>query len=86
MMRWEKGDSGFESNNVVVAEDSVEDNVPLGPGVLLGHVVNMLAATLARFGVSSAAVALTMALLIATVLFTVFSGDASALGQWCRKC
>lgn len=86
MMRWNKGDAGFENKNLVVTEASVDDEVQMGPGLLLGHVVNMLAATLARFGVSSVAVALTMALLIATVLFTVFSGDAAALGQWCRKC
>lgn len=86
MMRWNKGDAGFENKNLVVTENSVEDDEQMGPGMLLGHVVNMLAATLARFGVSSVAVALTMALLIATVLFTVFSGDAAAFGQWCRKC
>jgi hypothetical protein len=86
MMRWNKGDAGFENKNLVVTEVASEDDEQMGPGLLLGHVVNMLAATLARFGVSSVAVALTMALLIATVLFTVFTGDAAALGQWCRKC
>ena len=85
MMRWNKGDAGFEVKDRVSAESTTDDD-QFGPGMLLGHVVNALATTLARFGVTSVAVALTMAFLIATVLFTFFAGDAVALGQWCRKC
>lgn len=85
MMRWNKGDTGFEIKERSAVVSGEGDDGP-GTGVLLNHLIETLAATLARVGVTSVAVVVTMALLIATVLFGLVAGDAVALGQWCRKC
>lgn len=85
MMRWNSGDTGFDTKVVEVRESS-KDDVRIDPGALFNHVVESLAATLTRTGVTSVAVALTVAILIATIVLGLTAGDVAAMGHFCSKC
>ncbi|MDQ3695897.1 MAG: hypothetical protein M3464_20090 [Chloroflexota bacterium] len=85
MMRWNMGDTGFEVEKNDVSVSAVSGDRSESSS-LFGYVVESVATTLARIGVSSVVVAVLVALVIATVVFGFSSDEASALGQWCMKC
>lgn len=85
MMRWNMGDTGFEVEKRDASVSAVSDDRS-EPSTLLGYVVETVAATLTRIGVSSVVVAVVVALVIATVVFGFSADEAAALGQWCMKC
>lgn len=85
MLRWNMDMSGVEVNDAEAAI-AVAGEDRLAPGVLFNHVVELLAMTLSRIGVTSAAAVVAIAILVATVLLGVTATDAAALGQFCSKC
>lgn len=85
MMQWKKGDTGFEVEERA-ADVAVEAEERFGPGVLIDHLLRTLVVSLSRAGITSLALMVVMAVLIATVLFGLSGDEAVALGQWCRKC
>lgn len=84
MMRWNSGDTGFDAKVMKVSESKSDER--FAPGALFNHVVETLAVTLTRTGVTSVTVAVAVAILIATVVLGMTTSDAAALGQFCSRC
>ena len=83
MMKWTKGDTGFETkNSAPVAEMTPE--APMGPGLLFAQVIQSLTMALSRVGVTSLVLVIMVAVLVATVVFGLTANEAAAVGGWCR--
>ena len=85
MMRWTKGDTGFDVKDVnPVIEDTSDER--LAPGLLFAQVIQTLATAFSRAGVTSLMLVIMFAVLVATVVFGLTAPEAAAGGGWCRDC
>ena len=83
MMQWTKGDAGFEINAITPAVETTSDE-RIAPGLLFAQVIQVLATTFSRVGVTSLMLVIMFAVLVATVVFGLTANEAAAGGGWCR--
>lgn len=72
MMRW---------NPTTMTESSEADN-----SEVVHNLFDTVVGVVARLGTQSVLLAVTIALIVATVIFGLSTGDALAGGRWCPSC